>query len=227
MPPSSVQINPDRIAPEAAVEMTQSLQKSFPVSSLRADHPVAFQKRRHPTREIKPLLMLTGSGDAKRMSPLRSSLPQLGTQRKARLILEDNRFPRSQILKFFLTPGEIALLLPQGLEGRHNLPSLSDTPVDASRSVLAALSISTRTGASNARPEWGRPNEPDPSQNPAAIGLSAFLPPERSEASSERAVPVWVCSSEPLVLRHLRLGPIDSSSYASALKPEPSSWAAA
>jgi len=207
--------------------MTQILHETFPVSSLRADNSVASQKRRHSTRQIKPVLMSAGGGNAKRLSSLRPSPSQAGMQSKPRLILKNHRLPRPQILKFFLTPGENASLLPPELEDMYNRPVLSDIPVGVSRSGLAALSVSNRTGALSVRLGWGPPHEPGLGQNLGAIALNAVPLPAQSAASTGMGALVSACSLMPSTLPCLPPGSNGSSSYASAQKPGPSSQAAA
>jgi len=160
MPPGSIQVKPDRIAPKTTIKMTQDFHEAFSISTVCPNNSITAQKRGHPTRKIEALLMLAGRRDAIRMSSLRPSSPQSRMERKSRLILEDHGLPRPQILKFFLTPDEIASHRSPALEGTHNWPASSDIPVDASRSELAALSSSIRTDVLSARPAWARPSEP-------------------------------------------------------------------
>jgi len=227
MPPRAIDIKPDRIAAKTPVKMPQSFHEAFPVSSFRTDDPVTPQERSHPTREIKPLSMLAGRGDAKRMSSLGPSPSQSRMEGEPRLILKDHRFPRPQILKFFLTPGEIASLLPPGLEDRHNWLFLADNPVGASKLELVALSVSNHSGVLSARRESVRPSETGSSQNLEGIALNAVPPPGRSAGSAGTGVPGSVCSSGLLTRRHLPPESIDSGSYVSALKPGKSSRAVA
>jgi len=227
MPPSAVHIKPDRIVPEPSIEMTQSFHETFPISPLRTDNPEAPQKWSHPTRKIKPLLVLAGCGDAIRISALGPPPSQSRMQGKSCLILKDHRLPRPQILEFFLTSGEIAWLLPPGLEDRHSWPALTDIPVGASKPGLAALSVSGRTGALDARPGSDHPNAPGSGQNLGAIFLNAVPLPERSGASAGTGVRGSVCSLGRSIRLHLRPGSIDSGSSASVPKPVLSSRVAA
>ena len=155
MPAGSIQIKPDRISPKSSVEMSQNLHESLAVSSLCSNHPEAPQKRRHPARQIKTVLVLARRRDAIGMSSLDPPPSQSGMQRKSRLILKNHRLPRPQILKFFLTSGGIASPLPPGLEDRNNWPVLADIPIDASISETAAPSSSAHIGASGVRPALG------------------------------------------------------------------------
>ena len=227
MPPCAIDIKPYHIAAKTPVKMPQSFHKAFPVSSFRADDPVAAQERSHPTREIKPLLMLAARGDAKRMSSLGPSPSQSRMEGESRLILKDHRFPRPQILKFFLTPGEIASRLPPGLEDRHNWLFLADNPVGASKPGLASLSVSGHSGALSVQRGSVRPSETGLGQNLEGIALNAVPPPGQSAASAGTGVPGSVCSSGLLIRRHLLPGSIDSGSCASALRPGTSSRAVA
>ena len=78
MPAGSIDIKPDRIPPKSAIKMSQNLHESLPVSSIRTNHPEAPQKRCHPPRQIKTLLVLACRRDAKRMSSLDPSPSQSG-----------------------------------------------------------------------------------------------------------------------------------------------------
>ncbi len=226
MPSCPINIKPNHITAQTPVEMSQDLNKPFPISPFRANHSVASQKRRHPTRNIKPLVMLAGGRDAKRMSSLGPPPSQPGMQGKTRFILKNHRLPRTQILKFFLTRGETASLLPPGPEDTNNWPVSSDIPADASTSGPAAPSVSTRTDVLSARPRWGHPTGPGSGQIPEAIALSAVPPLARSGESAETASLVWACSSKLSTPRHSRSLSSDSSSCASDPRPWLSSPAA-
>lgn len=219
MPAGSIDVKPDRIALQSPIKMAQDFHESFPIAALRPNNPKASQKRGYPARKIKALLMLTGRRNTKRMSSFSPSPPQSRMERKSRLILEDHRFPRSQILKFFLTPGEMASHLWPALEGRHSWPALSDIPVDASTSELVALSALIRTGVSNVRPAWAHPNEPGSDQNPGEIAPNDVPLPGLSEGSSETAAQVWACFSGLLSRPHSPPESSDLGSCASAPKP--------
>lgn len=227
MPSRAIDIKPDRIAAKTPVKMPQSFHEAFPVSSFRTDDPVTPQERRHPTREIEPLLMLACRGDAKRLSSLGPSPSQSRMKGESRLILKDHRFPRPQILKFFLTPGEIASLLPPGLEDKHNWLFLADNPVGASRPGLVALAVSSHSDALSVRRGSVRPSETGLGQNLEGISLNAVPPPGRSAVSAGTGVPGSACSSGLLTRRHLPPGSIDSGSCVSALRPGHSSRAVA
>jgi len=202
MPAGSIQVKPDRIAPQMTIKMTQDFHEAFSISAVCPNNSITAQKRGHPTREIEALLMLAGRRDAIRMSSLRPSSPQSRMERKSRLILEDDGFPRPQILKFFLTPGEIAAHRSPALEDTHSWPALNDIPVDASRSEFAALSSSIRNGVLSAQPEWGRPNERDSVQNPGETALNELPLPGLSGASNETAARLWACSSGRSIRSH-------------------------
>jgi len=222
MPAGSVHIKPDRVIPKSPIEMSQDLHEPLAVSSLCTNHPEAPEKGRHPPRQIKTLLVLARCRDAKRMSSLSPPPPQSGMQAEPCLILKNHRLPRPQILKFFLTPGEIASPLPPELEDRNNWPVLADIPIDASISGPVALASSTRIAALSARRAWGRPSEPGLGQTPAATGLNAAPLPGQSAASRVRAAQGWACSSGRSIPPHLSPGSNDLSSYASTPKREPS-----
>jgi len=227
MPTGSVHVKPDRKTLKSSVEMAQNLHEPLPVSSLCPNHPEASHKRRHPARQIKTLLVLARRGDAKEMSSLCPSSSQAGMQTEPRFILKDHRLPRPQILKFFLTPGEIVSLLPPWLEDKHNWLVLNDIPVGASISGLAALSSSSRTDVSNVRLGWGRPIEPGSGQNLVATFLNAVLLPGRFGASNVTAAPGSACSSRPSIRPNLPPGSNDSSSCGSSPERGPSIQVAA
>jgi hypothetical protein len=225
MPAGSVYIKPDRVIPQSPIEMSQDLHEPRPVSSLCPNHPEASQKRRHPPRQIKTLLVLARCRDAKRMSSLSPPPPQSGMQAEPCFILKNHRLPWPQILKFFLTPGEIASPLRHELEDRNNWPVLADIPIDASISGPVALASSTRIVALSARPAWGRPSEPDLGQILEATGLNGAPLPGQSGASRVRAAQGSACSSGRSIHPNLSPGSNDLSSCASSPKREPSSQA--
>jgi hypothetical protein len=222
VPAGSVHIKPDRVVAKSSIEMSQNLHEPLPVSSLCPNHAEASQKRRHPTRQIKTLLVLARCRDAKRMSSLSPPPPQSGMQAEPCLILKNHRLPCPQILKFFLTPGEIASPLPPELEDMNNWLVLADSPIDASISGPVALASSTRSAALSARQESDRPSEPGLSQTPEATGLNAAPLPGPSAVSGVTAAQESACSSGRSIHPHLPPGSNDLSSYASGPKHEPS-----
>lgn len=223
MPPGSIHIEPDCITPETPIEMAKDIHKAFPVPSGCADNPIPAQKRCHPTRKIKPLGMLAGGRDAKRMSPLRPSSSQPGMERKSSLILEDHCLPRPQILKFFLTRGETAWLLAFAPEDTYSRPASSDIPADASSSEPAGPSISLHIDASNVPPASGRPNGLDSARTAEEIAPNGLRPVRQSEESIGPASPVESCPLKLPNPSHLRPGPSGSDSSESNPKRPQSS----
>ena len=215
MPPGSIPIEPDCIASEAPREMTKDFHKAFPIPSGRADNPITSQKRSHPTRKIKSLIMLTGRRDTKRMSHLRPSPSQPRMQSESCLILEDDCLPRPQILKFFLSRSETVPPLPFGPEDMYNWPVLNDIPTDASSFGLAGLSFSNHIGALSVPPESGRPNALDSTRTLEEIAPNGPRPARQSEELIEKAFPVESCPLKLLNPSHLQRGPIDLDSFGS------------
>ena len=227
VPAGSIHIKPDRITPNSSVEVTQDLHETLPVSSLCSNHPEASQKRRHPPRQIKTLLVLARRRDAKTMSSLDPPPSQPGMQAKPRLILKNYCLPRPQILKFFLTPAETASPLPPGLEDTNNWLVLSDIPAGASISGPAALSSSIHTDVLGVRRGWDHPIESGLSQNPAATVLNAVPLLGRSGASIVTAGPGLACSLGLSSRPNLPPGSNDSGSCGLSQEREPSIQVAA
>jgi hypothetical protein len=211
MPAGSVHINPDRVIPKSPIEMSQDLHEPLAVSSLCTNHSEAPEKGRHPPRQIKTLLVLARCRDAKRMSSLSPPPPQSGMQAEPCFILKNHRLPRPQILKFFLTPGEIVSPLRSELEDRNNWLVLADIPIDASISGPVALASSTRIAALSARLAWDRPIEPGLGQILEATGLNGAPLPGQSGASRVRAAPGSACSSGRSIHPNLSPGSNDFS----------------
>lgn len=212
MPAGSIHIKPDRISPKSSVEMGQDLPKTLPISSFCPNHPETSQKRCHPSRQVKTLLVLARRRDAKRKASLDPAPSQSGMQAKPRLILKNHRLPWPQILKFFLTPGETASLLPPGLEDTNNRLVLNDIPVGASISEPAGLSSSIHTDVLGVRRGWDRPIEPGLAQNLGATFPNAAPPPGRSGALIVTAALGSACSSGLSSRPNLPPGSNDSSS---------------
>lgn len=207
MPTSSIHIKPDRICPQASIHMAQDFQKPVSVAPVCSDHAMSTRKRCHPARNIDTMLMLAGRRNAKTLPFFGPNPPQPRMQAESGLILEDHGLPRTQILKFFLTPGETAWRPPLWLGGTYNRCVSSDTRADASSSELAEPSASSQIASSSGRPESARPNSPALVQTPGVIAPDLFRLAEISEVLNGTDVPAGPCFSGPRVPECLPPGP--------------------
>src|SRR3990172_8939835 len=87
MPTRTVHLEPDRITPRPPVEVSQDLQKSFPISSRRRDHAAPPQQRSHPPRKIQPRVMATGGGNSQPLPAFGPTPAQSRMQGETGLVL--------------------------------------------------------------------------------------------------------------------------------------------
>jgi hypothetical protein len=92
VPPSTIHIEPDGIASQTNVEMSQHFQKTLGVSLFGSKVSLTSQQRGYPAGDIKPLPMLAGGGDPQASPSLGPSKTQSRVEGKAGLVLQDHRF---------------------------------------------------------------------------------------------------------------------------------------
>jgi hypothetical protein len=192
MPSGSVHIKPDSIPSESAIKIPQTGNKSLSISSRPSNHPSPTQQRSHPSKQIRSLAMLTRGRNAQALSSPRPPHTQPRMKRKARLVLKDNRFLRSQPPEFFLRPDEIAWPLHSSLEDTYIPPASVDTPIGASKTELDEPSRLSQTDASDGPPTWDHPielavtqipKEASPNLSPIAAELLGLSGPDAQAAS--------------------------------------------
>lgn len=168
MPPSSINVNPNRMPIKSFIKMPQTTKKPFSVSLRPSHQSLPSQQRNHPSEEIKPLTMLTRCRNPKLLPCFNPSYPKARMKRKSRLILKDNGLLRTQGLKLFLTSAETAWPLHSLLEDMNNPLASADSPTVASKIGPGEPLALFENTASDKPPRWGRPNELDLTQTPKA-----------------------------------------------------------
>lgn len=120
MPSRPIDIEPESVAPKPAIHMPKPQQESSTIATWHLDHAIASQQGSHPAREVEPLAVLAGSGNAQPLLSFGPPPAQPGMERKPRLIQEGHGLPRPQACEFFLTPAGSAGLRWLGLAGRRD-----------------------------------------------------------------------------------------------------------
>jgi hypothetical protein len=186
VPSGSIHIEINRISPKTLVKMSQAINESFPVALRRPDQPSAPQQRSHPTKQIEPLAVLTGGGDAQPLSDLRPAKPQTGMQSKTGFIFKDDSLSRPKRSQFFLGCGEISSPLRLATEDTNTPLALIGTPIGASTVVPAGPSALFQNTASCELPAWVHPTLPDSTRTPKGLSLDDFLIPYAPLGSVEQ-----------------------------------------
>jgi len=173
MPTGAIDVQPQPIPSEPPAQVPEHQHEALPVPFGGSHEPVPSQQRRHPSREIEPLMMLAGRGNPQPRAPKGPPSPKARMQGKARFILKDDGLARSQGLEFFLTDAGTAWHRPSAPAGTHDWPASDETPTGASTSGLAAPSSRCQTPASSAPPVWAHPTAPAAAQRPGATAPAA------------------------------------------------------
>lgn len=161
MPSGSVHVEIDRVTPKALVKMPQTFNESFPAALGAPDHPSPAQQRGHPSKQIKPLAMLTGGGNTQSLSDLCPTKPKAGMQSKASFVFKDYGLLRPKRSEFFLRLDETSLPLRPATEDTSIPLALTDTPTGASTIAPAGPSTLFQNTASYESPVWAHPISPD------------------------------------------------------------------
>jgi len=159
MPGGAVRIEEDIVALELFQQVTQHFQKSLPITPGRSDQSLPPQQWRHPTRQIKPFVVLAIGWNPKSFAPLGPTPSQAGMKAKAGLILENNGLPGFKIAQFFLTPFENCGNLRRGPEDKHSCPASGCSLIGAATSGLAELSASVQNAALGVSPVLAHPRQ--------------------------------------------------------------------
>jgi hypothetical protein len=159
MPASPIHIQPDGVALQTPIKISQDLNKSFSITPFGLNHPLPAQQGSYPSRKIQTLSMLAGGGHPQPLADASPTATQARMQGKTSLVLEDHRFFGAQVLKFFLKPSETAWPAPPELEDKHSLRASAGIPTDASNAELASPLALAQTAALGAPPPWAHPNE--------------------------------------------------------------------
>lgn len=159
MPAGLIHIQPDGVALQTPIKMSQNLDKSLTITPFGLNHPIPTQQRSHPSRKVQTFPMLAGSGHPQPLANASPTATQARMQGKPCLVLKDHCFFGTQGLKFFLKPSETAWSPPCELEDRHSRLASTGTPADASSAELASPLALGQTAALGAPPRWAHPNE--------------------------------------------------------------------
>lgn len=177
MPAGLIHIQPDGVALQTPIKMSQNLDKSLTITPFVMNHPIPTRQGSHPSRKVQTCSMLAGSGHPQPLANASPTATQARMQGKTCLVLKDHCFFGTQGLKFFLKPSETAWSPPCELEDRHSRLASTGTPADASSAEPASPLALGQTAALGTPPRWVRPN---------AHGLNRTLP---GSSLSERQAP--------------------------------------
>ncbi len=138
VPPRAVDIEPDRVAPEPAVEMPERLEEARPVAPRQPDHATPAEERRHPAAEVEAGLVLAGRGDPETLAALRPPAAEPGVKREAGFIRESDGLGRPQAAEFFLAGAGMPAPRRSVPGGSCSWPASSDNPTGGARVGLGA-----------------------------------------------------------------------------------------
>ncbi|KKU11436.1 MAG: hypothetical protein UX17_C0078G0001 [Parcubacteria group bacterium GW2011_GWC2_45_7] len=219
MPTCSVDIQPNGVAAKPTIEVLQHLEKSFPVTAFRLNHPGAAQKRSHPTGNIQALLMLAGCRNLQPFAYKRPTAAQSRMQSKSPFVLKDNSFLSPQRFEFFLSSWRVSSRPRPLLEDRHGWLASNDTRTDASSTGPDGLSALSQTAAVYGPPTWGRPI------GHGSIRTSEAIPPNDAQSVQQSSASYegdgLSAFSEPGLLLRPCLPPAPSGLYSSDSGREP------
>jgi len=159
MPAGLIHIQPDGVALQTPIKMSQNLDKSLTITPFSLNYPIPTQQRSHPSRKVQTFPMLACGGHPQPLANASPTPTQARMQGKTCLVLKDHCFLRTQGLKFFLKPSETVWSHPREPEDRHSRLASTGTPVDASSAELASPLALGQTAALGGPPRWARPNE--------------------------------------------------------------------
>jgi hypothetical protein len=186
MPSGSVNVEINRVTPKPLVKMHQTFNESFSVALRTPDHPSSPQERSHPSKQIEPLAMLTGSWNTQALSDLRPTKPKAGMQGKAGFIFKYYSLPRLKRSEFFLGRAGISAPLRPATEDTNIPLALTDTPTGASTIAPAAPSTLFQNTASYESPAWAHPTWPDSIQTLKVPSPDDFPIPRAPLGSTEQ-----------------------------------------
>jgi hypothetical protein len=159
MPAGLIHIQPDGVALQTPIKVSQDLDKSLTITPFGLNHPIPTQQGSHPSRKVQTFPMLAGRGHPQPLADASPTTTQARMQGKTCLVLKDHGFLGTQGLKFFLKPSETAWSAPRELEDRHSRLASTGIPADASSAELASPLALDQTAALGAPPRWAHPNE--------------------------------------------------------------------
>ena len=226
VPTGPINIQPNRIALEPTVEMSQTLQESFPVAFGDFDHALASQQGSYPTDNVQSFPMLACRWDSQSFSPFSPTSTCPGMQTKARFVLINYSLLGPQTTEFFLKLFGISGHPWHELANTNNSLASPYTQADAS-TVGPGESLSLlQVDALNAQLRLAHPSGLDAIQTPTATSLNLSLISSGYflliySAALFRALTVTL-----LILARLLHASTDSNSVASNLKRRLSNLAA-
>lgn len=140
MPNCPIDIQPNRVAAEPAIEMPEAQEEPGAIPLRGAHRAVAPQQRGHPPGQIEPLPVLAGRGDAQPLPRLGPPSAQARVECEPRFIQKGHGLVRAQRDEFFLTPAESGAPRWPGLAGTCDWPVSTDSRAGASTVEPAGLS---------------------------------------------------------------------------------------
>lgn len=219
VPSGSIHIQPDRIAAEPAIELSETSQKSLSVP-LRIPHQTfPTQQRSNPAEDVESGAMLAGSGDPYSLPFLCPPDPQTRVEGEACFILENDGLSGPQRAKFFLEPSGISSLPYPVPEDRSDWLVSADSPADASNFEPGGPSTLSQSGVSGASQGLDHPNGHDSTRTLEGTSLSVVLIPDKSAHSGGQVARAFVWAVRPLSLAHSPCASRRLSSDASGLRP--------
>ena len=142
VPARSIDVEPDRVPPEPAIEVAERHQEPGSIAPRRFHHAVPSQERRHPSGEIESLPVLAGGGDPQALPAFGPAPAHARVQGEAGLILEDDGLPRAQLPEFFLPLAGSGAPRWSGPAGTRDWPVSGGSPTGASVVLLKSVSPS-------------------------------------------------------------------------------------
>ena len=211
VPLSTIYIQPDFISPKPAIQLTEASQEAFSVPLRASEHSHSPQQRSNPSKNIQPVVMLTGSGDLQPPADFTPTSTQTRMQRKTGLIFKDDGFFSSQSPKFFLTLAEIFGRLRCVPEDTYTRLSSSDNPAGASMTAPDAPSDVFQIDISDGPPESDHPIEHDLDRTAQATSLNVLPTLGKFERSTVPGARVSLQVSKSTALGHSPYATTNSS----------------
>jgi len=175
--------------------------KSVAISLFLAQHPMSTPDRIHPSKNIKPFVMLALGQDQGLFSLFYPDPSQLGMKTKPCFIgKKEDSFPLTSLdpQEFFLRSFETLLPLPSWLEHNGRSVAAKKTLDDESTAELGAPSIQSHGSAPDTRPL--QPHPTGFASNPLPGGFFLSPSPKPSE-SARQDDPDDPAASFPLLQR--------------------------
>lgn len=189
MPPRTIHVQPNPIAFQMPIEMTQYLQKALSVPASGFDHTPTLKQRSYPARHVEAIMMLAGCWNSYPFPTQSPATSGTRMQGEAALILKSHCFMPAQVKEFFLTVAETLLPPTLLLAGNCNQLASCGSQAGASISALAVPSTPHQSDASRVAPRLAHPTGFGTSRTPAATVPNAAPVPARFAALISSVAP--------------------------------------